>query len=71
MRRDCRAIHLRFFKCLRVNRDRNLVVVHYAQEKDLLAEADAASYTKIFSSHLCKQRQLFIRSSPLSRHFSN
>jgi len=37
--------------------------------KKNLLEADAASYTKIFSSHLCKQRQLLIRSFPLSRHF--
>jgi len=62
---------LRFANCLHVNCDHNLVVVNYALEKDLLEEADVASYTKMFSSHLCKQRQLLILSFPLSsRHFS-
>jgi len=54
---------------MHVNRDHNLVVVIYALEKYLLEEADVASCTKIFSSHLCKQRQLLNRSFPLSRHF--
>jgi len=60
---------LRFSKCLQVNSDRDLVVVTIALEKYLL-EADVASYTNIFSSHLWKQRQLLIRSFPFSRHFS-
>jgi len=47
-----------------------LVIVTYALEKDRL-EADVGSYTKIFSSHLCKQGQLLIRSFPLSRRFSS
>jgi len=47
---------------------RNLVVLAYALEKDLL-EADVANYTKIFSNHWCKQKQLLIRSFLLSRHF--
>jgi len=50
---------------MHVNCDRNLVEVTSAPEKDLLEEA------KIFSSHLCKQRQIIIRSIPLSRHFSS
>jgi len=62
---------LRFSKCLHVNRDCNLVVVTNVLEKYLLEEADVASYTKIFSSHLCKQRQLLISSFPLSKHFSS
>jgi len=47
------------------------VVFNYALEKELLDEAIVASYPKIFSSHLRKQRQLLIRSFPLSRHFSS
>jgi len=62
---------LRISKCLHVNCDRNLVVVNYVLEKDLLEEADVASYTKIFSNHLCKQRQLLISSLPFSKHFSS
>ena len=58
----------RFSKCLHVNHDRNLVVVNHALEKDL-SEADMASYTKIFSSCLCKQRQVLICSFPLAGAF--
>ena len=46
-------------------------MLNYALEKDLLEEADVASYTKIISSHLSKQTQLLIRSFLLSRHFSS
>ena len=61
---------LRFSQCLHGNRDHNLVVVTYALEKDLLEEADVASYTKIFFK-LFVQRQMLIRSFPLSRHISS
>jgi len=57
--------------CLHVNRDRNALVVTNALEKCVFEEADMASYTKIFSSHLCKQKHLLIRSFLLSRHFSS
>jgi len=46
-------------------------MLNYALEKDLLEEADVASYTKIISSLLSKQTQLLIRSFLLSRHFSS
>jgi len=48
-----------------------LVVVNYALDKDLLDEADMASYTKISSSHLCMQRQLLICSFPFYNYFSS
>jgi len=45
------------------------VAVITAPEKDFFEEAEVAGYAKIFSSHLCQQRQLFLQSSPFSRHF--
>jgi len=45
------------------------VVVNYALEKYLLEKSDMTSCVKILS-HLCKQRQLLIRSFPFSMHFS-
>jgi len=54
--KECATSKMQYSKVLQilhVNCDHRLVVVNYALEKDLL-EADVASYTKIFSSHLCK-----------------
>jgi len=44
------------------------VVVTNALEKYLL-EVDVASYTNIFSNHLCKQKQLLIHSFPFPSTF--
>jgi len=47
------------------------MVVNYALEKDIFEKAAVASYTKIFSSDLCKQRELLNHNFPFSRKFSS
>jgi len=70
MRHQCSAIHCFLNVCILLG-SQLLVVVTNALEKYLLEEGDMASYTNIFSSHLYKQKQLFIRSFLFFRRFSS